>query len=586
MPLSPAERPAPLGGRADTSPMLPPIARLRAVAFRPCSPTTPRRPARERLLRAGLLAAGLLVGTRRGYGQTVDVIEVRTFGRALPHQTCQVTRRPAVGTPPTDTAKKTAAGDATKSLVDVADTLRKGGAADSAKEGKTATKQAAKPATRDTILLIVRSSDGRSPARPSQPLTLWVNGIWQGALPPDDGAQRVDTLAVGAPVKTWSGATAMVQTESQQVCSVTLAAAETPKDEADAALTFRFGPEYTSANNFAADKRLAATVGVRWDLASAPLIAPSWRPLRWLRVSTAMIGTFDYTSAVAAREHRSCNSSAIVPYRADRPVTLATPPAEYLCGPGVVTTQPVQAVPGRTLDTLRVTYPILRSDSVRAQVVPTWRAFVTTRLEFENRAGLRVGPVGGVGLQTDPRGLRAAGYSNTNRPLHPLWNYGGGLRKVTKGGVEVFGLDVLYGAVQNYYEADRVVVPREAGKPDSILKIAPDPVIIAYRAQLHTIGRLRLFKGASLRAYATFNAPQDGIPLDPDVVTTTSRPRARGFPDIVRVAFLLDRDVKKVWDTLVGTEGTKEGGGTDKSTGTGDKSGTSSGSGGSGKSGS
>jgi hypothetical protein len=499
----------------------------------------------------------------------VHVIRVRTLGMTVPHQTCEVTRRPAVGGGATSRASGSDTTDTPVGARRGAARTSRFGRADRDDDSAAASAPKPEKGTRDSIVVLVMSSDGRHRVTAPQALSLWLNGVWQGSVPGDDDGLRTsrlvpqsdtvlafgDALVASAAVATWAGGTAMVQTEHQQVCSVAIPAAEPEKDDADAALTFRFGPEYTSANNFAADKRLAATVGVRWDIGSA-----AWSPTkRQLQIGTTITGTFDYTSAVGAREYGSCTGRAV-----DRTGGNATPlPSRIVCGPAVPFAIPRPGAPLGTVDTVQA-IPFLRSDSVRAQAVPTWRGFITTRFELMDSAGYRVGPIAGIGLQTDPRGLRAAGFTNTNRPLRPQWHLGGGFRRVTSAGVEVFALDVMYGSVQNYYESDVVLVPRAVGKPDSILKIGPDPLTIAYRPQLQTAARLRLFKGASLRAYATFNAPQDGIPLDA-VISGTVAPRARGFPDIVRVAFLLDRDIKKVWDTLVGTEGAKEGGGTDKS---------------------
>jgi hypothetical protein len=149
------------------------------------------------------------------------------------------------------------------------------------------------------VLLVVRSSDGHRSIAPTAPLTLWMNGVWQAGLVADSTRPAGDTLVVSAAARTLGGSAISVQAQNQQVCAVTLAAGD-PSTEDDAALTFRFGPEYSSANAFAADKRLAATVGVRWDLLSQPVWAPTRAP--WFRVAGSLTGTFDYTSAVSTRD--------------------------------------------------------------------------------------------------------------------------------------------------------------------------------------------------------------------------------------------------------------------------------------------
>jgi hypothetical protein len=424
---------------------------------------------------------------------------------------------------------------------------------------KGAAKKKANAATRDTVLLVVRSSDGRRGVSPPIAFSVWINGAWEAAMLAGDTASLRSPLVVSAPAKTLAGDTLSIKSDNGQICSVALAPLE-DKDDAGSGLTFRFGPEFTSANAFAADKRLSATAGVRWDLATPATWTPASVP--WLHVSTAIIGTFDYTSAVATREYGSCRANAVAAFQSGGAIV---PPREAIyCGPPEFTTVPRTGSTTGALDTTKVAFPVLLSDSIRAQALPTWRAVFTYRGEFGLREGLRIGPVLGVVVQTDPRGLRAAGISNTNRPLRPTWLRGVGLRKVSTSGIEVFAIDLVFGGIQNYYEIDRVIVPRVAGKPDSLLKIGPDPVIVSPTLQWQSTARLRLFKGASLRAFATFNAPQDGLLVETGGFTT-SAPRSRGFPDLVRVAFLFDRDVKKVWDTLIGNDGAKEGGGTDAS---------------------
>ena len=469
------------------------------------------------------LALGWLIcGPSQAESQTVDSVAVRTFSSTLPAQACEVVRRPASG------VVKGAA-------LLVAD----------AKKGPAA--------TRDTVMLVVRSSDGSAFTASPVAYSVWLNGAWQGARDKDDKSK--DPLIISAPAKTLAGDTLTVRSENGQVCLVVLAPVE-EKDNSGAGITFRFGPEFTSANAFAADKRLAATAGVRWDLVNSRLF-PTY--FSWLKVSQSVIGTFDYTSAVATREYSSCRGTAVSSFQSGG--TLVPPRDGTVCGPPVFTTVARAGGAAGALDTTKVTYTVIGADSIRAQALPTWRAVFTWRGEIGLLDDMRIGPVLGAVVQTDPRGLRAAGMSNTNRPLRPTWLRGVGLRKVTSDGTEVFAVDLVFGGVQGYYEIDRVITPRVDGKPDSLLKIGPDPVVVDPSLQWQTNARLRLFKGASLRAYATFNAPQDGLLVSTGGFTTAA-PRSRGFPDLVRIAFLLDRDLKKVWDTMIGADGAKEGGGT------------------------
>ena len=455
-----------------------------------------------------------------GYGQSVDSIFVRNSSNTFPVQTCGVARRSAVG-----------------------------------KQSKT---QPAKfdAATRDSIVLKVLSADGFGVAATPAPIEVRLNGNLL-SVAPAQGATASGVVAVAeGTARTFGGGAIELQNAGQSICSVTLAPTE-PNDGAIAAITFRFGPEYTSANAFTADKRLAATAGVRWDVSQSKPEAVLGIP--WLKIGGALIATFDYTSAVVTRDHRSCRANAIIEGGTQR----APLPPQSVCGPYGVVTHQRRGAPEGVLDTNGYGYPVLASDSTRAQTLPTWRGVLSSRIEIDLGSDLRFGPVAGVVLQTDPRGLRSVGSTNTNRPLRPLFLGGVGLRKVSESGVEAFALDVQWGGNQNYYESDVVVVPREVGKPDTILKIAANPIPVSQTFQWQVIARLRLFKGASLRAFATLNSPQHGIPLD--VPTNgTLLPAARGYPDIVRVAFLLDRDIKKVWDTLIGADGAKEGGGTGK----------------------
>lgn len=505
------------------------------------------------------IVLGLICIAPLSRAQTVDVIQVRTFGNSYPRQSCEVTRRAAGG--PAHPVAAAPAGGSPSFAAPSAVIAHPAPVATSAEQQADAKPKAA---TRDSVLVEIRSSDGGKVVASPGPVTLRLNGVWQGALAAKELAGT--TLVLSAPAKTLAGRTILIQTENQQICSVTLAAVEDKSDGADAGLTFRFGPEYTSANAFAADTRLAATAGIRWDVATPPTWSPSWAS--WLNVGSALIGTFDYTSSVATREYGSCTANATARFVSG--VTIVPPRDEIRCGPASYTAGQRPGAASGVMDTTDATFLILRTDSVRAQALPTWRGVFSSRLEFSVGNDLRIGPIAGVIVQTDPRGLRAGGFSNTVRPLRPLWIRGAGLRKMNDAGVEVFALDLVFGGVQNYYEIDRVVVPRSVGKPDSILKIVPDPVIIGPSLQWQTFARVRLFKGASLRAFATFNAPQSGLLVE-NAGVSTSAPRSKGFPDIVRIAFLLDRDIKKVWDALIGTDGAKEGGGGSSAAATGDK---------------
>lgn len=336
-----------------------------------------------------------------------------------------------------------------------------------------------------------------------------------------------------------------------QVCKVSIPGT-TQAD--NSSLVFRFGPEVTSANGFAAKNNLGAAVGVRWDLAD---------PARqFAGFGFLLTATLDYTSAVAAHQFQSCrrsqtprplhpSSTTVIPSCAARKDTVVS---TGTAGPDSVVFD-------------RVSY----ADSVRASTPAVWRGALTARAEYQPPLlGLRLGAVGSVGVQPDPRGFATAGFTNTISSLHPYWLYGGGIRKVGADNTEYFALDALYGTVQNYFDVD-AVQPALPNQADTVARFASQPIAVGDRLQWQVTMRLRLFKGASIRAYATFNGPTAPVELVPGTA------KGPGFPDIVRIAFLLDRDAKDVWDTLVGNKGAKDVGQTSSSTSASSSSGSSSG---------
>jgi hypothetical protein len=302
-------------------------------------------------------------------------------------------------------------------------------------------------------------------------------------------------------------------------------------------LVLRLGPEFTSANGFSAKNNLGAAVGIRWDIGDRRAPAGGWGYL----LST----TIDYTSAVAAHEYRSCRRSQV-----PRPLHPSANTVIVACAPKSDTA--VVAGTGGMPDSL-VYDRVLYRDSVRATTPAVWRAAITGRVEHAlSSTDLRLGLVASVGVQPDPRGFAGAGFSNTNLGLHPYWSFGSGLRKVGADNTELFALDVMYGTVQNYFEVD-AVQPSADKQADTVARFASEPVLVGDRLQFQAALRVRLFHGASIRAYTTFNGP-----TAPALVQVPGATMGPGFPDIVRIAFLLDRDAKDVWDTLVGTKGAKD----------------------------
>jgi hypothetical protein len=326
-----------------------------------------------------------------------------------------------------------------------------------------------------------------------------------------------------------------------QICKVSIPGT-TQAD--NSSLVFRFGPEVTSANGFAAKNNLGAAVGVRWDLAD---------PARqFAGFGFLLTATLDYTSAVAAHQFQSCRRSQMSRALHPSPSTVVQSCAARK--DTVVVNGTAGAPDSVVFD--RVLY----ADSVRASTPAVWRGALTARAEYQPPVfGLRLGAVGSVGVQPDPRGFATAGFTNTISSLHPYWLYGGGIRKVGTDNTEYFALDALYGTVQNYFDVD-AVQPALPNQADTVARLASQPIAVGDRLQWQVTMRLRLFKGASIRAYATFNGPTAPVELVPGTA------KGPGFPDIVRIAFLLDRDAKDVWDTLVGNKGAKDVGQTSSST--------------------
>jgi hypothetical protein len=302
---------------------------------------------------------------------------------------------------------------------------------------------------------------------------------------------------------------------------------------ADPALTLQIGVERSSSNNFDADKTSPA-IGIRWDLGGRK---------RFLRMTQAVMIVSDLTQVAHVREYRSCHRTA-------RTTRLTVAPGDVLAfclAPDTVGPDYV--------------YPEERVDSVRAGLSSTWRTFMTARTEADPGLGFRIGLVGMIGFQTDPRSFTTTGRGSVHRPLRLMRSFGIGFRNVDGvSNVERLRLDVLYGEVQNFVSVDRPapIFSRE----DTVRTYAPEPFGFGRREQLQGYLSLRLWKGAYIRAFSTFNAPGPRLPRTRTGPSNLPQLLDPGAPDLVRVAFQMTRDVKAVWDTLTGTKAAKDPGAT------------------------
>ena len=389
-------------------------------------------------------------------------------------------------------------------------------------------------ADEDTLLVRFVSADRLSESQAADAVNVTPGGKGKGGTIQSGKAGAAFAQGSGAVLRGQDVVLSLAD-QGYQICKISIPGTA----QADnSSLVFRFGPEVTSANGFATKNDLGAAVGVRWDLAD---------PARQFHgVGFLLSATLDYTSAVAAHEFRSCRRSQL-----SRPLHPAPATVIQACAPRQDTV--VLSKAGASPDS-QVFDRVLFRDSVRATTPAVWRGALAARLEYQPPIfGLRLGAVGVIGVQPDPRGLATAGFSNTFMSLHQYWLGGGGIRKVGADNAELFALDVLYGTVQNYFDVDAVQEPLP-NQADTIARLASQPIPVGDRLQTQVVMRLRLFRGASIRAYATFKGPT--APIIPQVPRLPAPDP--GFPDVVRIAFLLDRDAKDVWDTLVGNKGAKD----------------------------
>lgn len=370
----------------------------------------------------------------------------------------------------------------------------------------------------DTLRVLVLARDRNRAV--TTPTKLNVAAVDGKSAVMDTGRAGVDIVQSGAALR-GKDVRITVADGGYEVCKVAIPG--TSQSEGSP-LVLRFGPEFTSANNFDSKGALSAAIGVRWDIAD--LRGKS------SRVGFLLSAAIDHTTAVAEHEFRSCRR---FPY--SHALKTYTQSAQY---GGCAKADTVVSTSGTATDS--AVYDFVQfSDSARATTTAVWRASVTGRVEYEPRAlGLRLGMLASVGVQPDPR---PSAFGNGVVSLNPYWSVGSGIRKVATDNAELFTLDVAYGTVKNLFEYDRLKPP-VPNQPADSARFRTEPTPIADKLQWQAALGVRLFKGASIRAYATFKGPF--VKSNRADVSSAQL----HFPDAVRIAFLLDRDVKQVFDSV------------------------------------
>ena len=246
----------------------------------------------------------------------------------------------------------------------------------------------------------------------------------------------------------------------------------------------------------------------------APKVTSDDRPILF---TTEVLVSASLTQAANVRRHRSCRVLDVT----DPPTTGAIPDGPICEGD--------RQVDGRTLRT------VFLLDSTAFRPVSVWRAFLQGRLERAVQSTLRIGPILGVGIQSNPNSLG----DPSQQRLKPLGAVGLGFRSLASSdNTEYFSLDVVYGAVQNYAQDD-VFQPAVADREQSVVTV---PLPVRRTSQWQVTASLRPTKSFRIRAMATLSAPPPDNPLEPPV------------PDIARIAFMTDRDLADIVTALLGGE--------------------------------
>lgn len=382
-----------------------------------------------------------------------------------------------------------------------------------------------KRGTTDTLVIAVRRANGSGGVVAPVDVAVQINQKWAAMVGTSD---TVAVLTGAAGSFSDDTVTIKLSGAGTDVCQAKLPT--DPQAEAvDPAFTLHYGAEISSASGFSREKTSLA-VGARWDVGNRTAVST---PLGRLFLSTAL--TSDLTQVAKLREHRSCVRETV-----GRP--LANPIRE---GERISLCAKADTV-GNDLFLRRE-----RTDSIKAGVVSTWRTFLHSRTEVEDvAAGLSVGLVAGIGFQTDP-----GGFAQGDRRIRPLFMIGPGIRQLRADGTQRFRLDVLWGSVQSYASGDRLVEEGSERLRDTVHAFTQNALSVRDERQWQVHLDMRVFKGAHIRGFATFSPEYrepavTGNPLNQAL-------RSSAFPDLVRIAFLLDRDIKQLWDTLIGTAGAK-----------------------------
>lgn len=382
-----------------------------------------------------------------------------------------------------------------------------------------------KKGTSDTLLVTVRAGNGLASATAPGDVSIYLNKKLAATL------AKGDTIAVvtgtGASI---SDDTLRISYPGAQdtVCEVKLPT-DPQAEVVDPSFTLHYGAEVSSASGFSREKTSLA-IGARWDVGDRTAVST---PLGRVFLSTAL--STDLTQVARLHEHRSCVRETMA-----RPVADPLREGErvFLCAKA---------------DTVgsQLFFRRERTDSIKAGVVSTWRTFLHSRIEIgDELTGLNVGFVYGAGFQTDPRGL-----AQGDRRIRPLYVIGPGFRQLRPDGTQRFRLDILWGSTQSYASGDRLVEGGSEILRDTIATFAEEAFPRAEERQWQVHLDMRVFKGAHIRGFATFS-PRAPKPIEgPNPLEQALR--SASFPDLVRIAFLLDRDIKQLWDTLIGTAGAK-----------------------------
>ena len=292
-------------------------------------------------------------------------------------------------------------------------------------------------------------------------------------------------------------------------CFHSTLAAQSETPEKNSALSLLGGIEISSASGFDRAK------------ASPAFGATLTLPGLWHRgkVSFALDASAEFTQAAVVRNFASCRHIPVI----IGPDTLRGGPRH---GPSCAAADTV-------VDTTFIT--ALATDSVAFRTVGVWRGFLRGLVESElGSTGVRLGVAGLLGFQTNPLGT-----SNPQQQrIRTITLVGPSLRWFTENR-EAFGLQVVYGTVQNYAEEDQL-----AGGIGTKTRVAALPIQDAKQWQLRFI--LWPYGDVYLRGFVTLNAPPP------------NRLGVLPAPDLARIAILIQKDPVTLFTDLIGGKSAAE----------------------------